>query len=258
MFCADGCFYVVKFQNNPQGTRVLANELLVSQLANRLGLPVSPVAIVQVEEALLRVSPDLSFELQSGRAPCQPGLHFGSRHLGKVLDLMPRSMLSRVQNRAAFAGAVVLDKWTGNIDPRQAIFRKSRADSPYQAFFIDHGLCFGGRDWRFANSPAHGTYAELAVYEEITSWESFEPWLTRAESMDEGEIWRCAADVPEEWYEKNSADLGQLVERLSRRRSQVRKLIAALRDSSLRPFPNWTSSPEQVVVAAGMPELCLS
>src|SRR6185437_9181953 len=47
MFCSDGCFYVVKFQNNPQGTRVLANELLVSQLANRLGLSTPPMAIAE-------------------------------------------------------------------------------------------------------------------------------------------------------------------------------------------------------------------
>jgi hypothetical protein len=32
-------YYVVKFQNNPQGTRILANELLGTRLAARMGLP---------------------------------------------------------------------------------------------------------------------------------------------------------------------------------------------------------------------------
>ena len=32
-------------------------------------------------------------------------------------------------------------------------------------------------------------------------WEAFEPALSRAEEMDAHTIWRCAADIPEEWYE---------------------------------------------------------
>src|ERR1700746_2137273 len=40
-------YYVVKFQNNPQGARILANELLATRLAARIGLPAPPVAVVQ-------------------------------------------------------------------------------------------------------------------------------------------------------------------------------------------------------------------
>jgi hypothetical protein len=39
MRCDDGYYYVVKFQNNPQHTRVLVNELLGTRLAARLGCP---------------------------------------------------------------------------------------------------------------------------------------------------------------------------------------------------------------------------
>jgi hypothetical protein len=37
MRCSDGEYYVVKFQNNPQGVRILANELLATRLGARLG-----------------------------------------------------------------------------------------------------------------------------------------------------------------------------------------------------------------------------
>ena len=37
--CEDGESYVVKFQNNPQHARVLANEMLASRLARLVGLP---------------------------------------------------------------------------------------------------------------------------------------------------------------------------------------------------------------------------
>src|SRR6267378_4147920 len=42
MRCSDGHYYVVKFQNNPQHTRILVNELLATRLAARLGLPTTP------------------------------------------------------------------------------------------------------------------------------------------------------------------------------------------------------------------------
>ena len=41
MRAADGFFYVVKFRNNPQHLRVLANELLAARLAEAVGLPVA-------------------------------------------------------------------------------------------------------------------------------------------------------------------------------------------------------------------------
>jgi hypothetical protein len=46
MRCDDGHYYVVKFRNNPQHSRILANELLGTRMAARLGLPVPPAAVV--------------------------------------------------------------------------------------------------------------------------------------------------------------------------------------------------------------------
>ena len=60
MRCADGHYYVVKFQNNPQHRRILVNELLGTRLASRLGLPTTPVAIIEVSEELIRLTPDLA------------------------------------------------------------------------------------------------------------------------------------------------------------------------------------------------------
>lgn len=40
MRCSNNKFYVVKFRNNPQGVRILANEFVFSHLAKLLGLSV--------------------------------------------------------------------------------------------------------------------------------------------------------------------------------------------------------------------------
>ena len=53
MRCSDGNFYVVKFRNNPQHLRVLANELMVTRLGESAGLPVAPGEVVEVSEWLV-------------------------------------------------------------------------------------------------------------------------------------------------------------------------------------------------------------
>jgi hypothetical protein len=59
--CSDGrddeLYYVVKFQDNLQHCRVLVNELLGTRLAARIGLPTPPVALVEVGEDLIQVTP---------------------------------------------------------------------------------------------------------------------------------------------------------------------------------------------------------
>src|SRR6202008_2953393 len=81
MRCADGRFYVVKFQNNPQHLRVLANELLATRLAERVGLQVPVPGVVDVSDWLIRNTPELRIELSVSSTPCSSGLQFGARYV---------------------------------------------------------------------------------------------------------------------------------------------------------------------------------
>ena len=63
MRCSDNSFYVVKFCNNPQHRRVLANELLATRLAEQAGLPVPATAVVEVGEWLVKHTPELHIQL---------------------------------------------------------------------------------------------------------------------------------------------------------------------------------------------------
>jgi len=53
MRCEDENYYVVKFQNNPQGTRILANELLGTRLAARIRLPAAGATVVEVRAEMV-------------------------------------------------------------------------------------------------------------------------------------------------------------------------------------------------------------
>src|ERR1035441_1424371 len=54
MLGADGRLWVVKFQNNPQHLRVLANELIATRLAQAVGLTVPATDVVEVSDWLIR------------------------------------------------------------------------------------------------------------------------------------------------------------------------------------------------------------
>jgi hypothetical protein len=246
MRCSDNHFYVVKFRNNPQHLRVLANELLATQLAEWAGLPTPVPEIVEVKEWLVKHTPELRIQLAHNVVQCQPGLQFGSRYIvnprtGQVFDYLPVEMLGRVRNLETFAGMLAVDKWTGNADGRQAAFWRNARERKYTATFIDQGYCFNAGEWTFPDYPLRGVYARNEVYAQVRGWESFEPWLSRVEKMEEQVIWRLASTIPPEWYGDQWDALEKLVGDLIRRRGIVRDLIDDFRRSVRNPFPDWHS-----------------
>jgi hypothetical protein len=244
MRCSDGHYYVVKFQNNPQHLRVLVNEMLATRLAERVGLPVPATAVVEVDDWLVEHTPELHVQLAHNTVRCQAGLQFGSQYVvdpfeGQVMDYIPMEMLSRVKNLETFAGMLVIDKWTGNANGRQAAFWKKSREKKYAASFIDQGYCFNAGEWTFPDYPLRGVYARNEVYAGVRGWESFDPWLTRVEKIEEDVVWEATRDIPPEWYESNWDALEKLGRDLIARRELVRGLIEIFRISARRPFPAW-------------------
>lgn len=278
MRCDDEAYYIVKFQNNPQHLRILANEMLATRLAARLGLCVPQVEVVDVRADLIAQTPDLVIQLALGRAPCSAGKQFGSQFPGHparlaVHDFLPDEQLRAVGNLADFLGVLVFDKWTCNTNGRQAIFFRdpgagaARGAAPpgdgaagriagdvagyvagdmagyvagYVAMMIDFGFCFNAGEWDFPDAPLRGLYMRGSVYAGVSSMEAFEPWLARLETrITERVLGEEAAQIPPEWYGGDWNEMERLLERLYRRRSRVRELIFSARNSGRDPFPNW-------------------
>jgi hypothetical protein len=244
MLAADSNLYVVKFRNNPQHVRVLANELLASRLALAAGLTAAEPEIVEVSQWLIDNTPEMRIEYGHGHEPCTDGLNYGSRFVGglmpgQVIDFMPEEELAQVRNLQEFAGILALDKWTGNANGRQAVFVKRPRERRYRAFFIDLGYCFHAGDWKFDDLPLRGVYYRNTVYRSVTGFDSFEPWLTRLETLPPDTIWAAANDIPPDWYGGDINDLEALVEKLIYRRRRIRELIDDFRRSDRDPFPNW-------------------
>ena len=262
MRCSDGNYYVVKFQNNPQHLRVLANELLGTRLASRLGLPTTPVAVIEVSQELIQLTEELCMELARSRTPCAAGLQFGSRYPGDprrlvLHDFLPDEKLREVANLHDFAGMLVFDKWTCNTNGRQTLFfeEKSPASTvapgdhprapgnsplPYRALMIDQGFCFNAGEWNFPDAPLRGLYARNRVYEGVTGMESFGPWLERLEHrITERVLAEVAGEIPPEWYADDYDAVLRLLEQLQRRRTRVPELLLSAKSSNRQPFPHW-------------------
>ncbi len=176
MLGADGLAYVVKFQNNPQHRRVLANEYLASKIAVAAGLTAPAVELIEVSSWLIENTPELEMDLGRTRERCCAGLQFGSRFVGglmpgQVVDYLPEEHMAALRNISEFAGILALDKWTGNANGRQAVFTRKTRERHYRAVFIDFGYCFHAGDWKFEDSPLRGVYYRNDVYRGITGWE---------------------------------------------------------------------------------------
>ena len=253
MLGADDKLWVVKFQNNPQHLRVLANELIATRLALAAGLTVPASDVVEVTDWLIDNTPDMHIELPHGqRERYRAGLQFGSRFVGglmpgQVVDYLPEQQLDEVRNLEEFAGMLAVDKWTGNCNGRQAVFDRKPRERRYRATFIDQGFCFNAGEWTFPDSPLRGVYARNQVYAGVTGWKSFEPWLSRIETMGAEEIWGIAEIVPPDWYGGDTSVIERLMEQILIRRGRVRELICSFRDSEREPFPMWEKKPSMAV-----------
>src|SRR5215469_17921182 len=253
MLGADGQLWVVKFQNNPQHRRVLANELIATRLAEAIGLTVPKSDVVEVSDWLIRNSPGMVVELGRGvRELCAAGLQFGSQFVGglmpgQVVDYLPEPQMEEVRNLSEFAGILALDKWTGNCNGRQAVFERRPRERKYRAVFIDQGYCFNAGEWSFPDSPLRGVFPRNQVYGRVTGWSNFEPWLSRIEKMDADKMWAIAEEVPPEWYGGDLGTIERLMEQLLARRARVQELIESFRASDREPFPNWGASKSVVV-----------
>jgi hypothetical protein len=191
MRASDGAFYVMKFQNNAQHLKVLANEMFATLLGRWLGLPMPQVEAIEVSDWLIQHTPELRIQLGDRGVPCSSGLQFASRYPGdpankpmEIFDYLPEALLEKADGLESFARVLVLDKWLANADGRQAIFTRARRARKFRILFIDQGYCLNAGEWDFPDSPLRGVYARSCVYKDVTGWESFEPALTKAEQAD--------------------------------------------------------------------------
>jgi hypothetical protein len=252
----DGAFYVVKFTNNPQHRRILINEWLACAFLRYLQIHVPDTAVIELTGEFIGSHPDLYLSIGPRREQVPPGLHFGSRvavHPDRVavFDFLPDKLLNKIENRVDFLGALVFDKWVANADSRQAVFFRARAkawtplkgETPARIGFfaqmIDHGFAFNGPHWEFQDSHLQGLYFRTAVYDEVRSLDSFQPWIAMVENFPIEVVDSAWKEIPRDWLQDDEAALENLLEGLLKRRTRIGTLIHEIRRNRATAFANW-------------------
>jgi len=252
----DGAYYIVKFTNNPQHRRILVNEWLASVFLRYLQIHVPDTAVIELTPEFISANPELYLSVGPRRESVPAGVHFGSRmavHPDRVavFDFLPDKLLGKVENRVDFLGTLVFDKWVSNADSRQAIFFRARAktwtplkgDAPARVGFfaqmIDHGFAFNGPHWQFQDSPIQGLYFRTSVYDQVTSLDSFQPWLDMVENFPLEVIDAAWKEIPPGWLGDDESLLEDLLENLLKRRPRVPDLLQEMRRERAKAFPNW-------------------
>jgi hypothetical protein len=222
----DDGLYVLKFRGAGQGPKALVAELVVGELARRLGLPVPVIVLVELDPELGAAEPDP--EIQD-LLRASPGLNLG-------LDFLPGSLAFDPAAAPAvdpdLAAAVVwLDALVTNVDrtPRNPNLLVWHG----RLWLIDHGaaLYVHHRTWRLAEHagapfPAIADHVLLPYAGAIPEADA-----RLAPELDAGALEAVTALVPDAWLVADGEDARPddrrraYVEYLSRRLEEPRAFV---------------------------------
>jgi hypothetical protein len=239
-----GQAYIAKCAGNPQGTRTLINEWVVSRLLNHLRLSTPGVNALNIERG---IPGDhlLEFQMGNRNVPIAPGIHLGSPcpvdpDRKAIFDFLPRRLLHKVVNLPDLLMAFVFDKWVNQVDTRQAVFIRERsksADVNFRAYLIDHGLSFGGSRWEICDGALNGLYHDRSIYEHPALEDACQDVIERIRRLPDEALFSIEKEIPPEWLEgqdreqltrlftilcERRIDLSETVERALRRLHETR------------------------------------
>jgi hypothetical protein len=174
------------------------------------------------------------FTVGSREIPVVNGLHLGSLcpvnpDKQAIFDFLPHKLLQKTVNLEDFAAVLVMDMFLGQTDRRQTIFVRARSEKQlsFRAYFIDHGMVFGGSAWHFESSKADHFYFDRLIYSRIAVASLCERTVEQIEMFTDTDLNDTATEVPAAWFAPGDRDaLGNLYSSLNKRKSRLRSLVA--------------------------------
>jgi hypothetical protein len=202
--------FLVKAQNNPQGLRVLSNELVGGLCLNYLGVDHPQPAIVNLPDEILKGSPGAVF---ADGTPIGAGSAFGS----ELWQSDPQGVVdvSLIENLDVVAGTLALDTWLQPLDGRQYRVRPSPTTlDRYEFIPVDQGHMIGGPEWDKASLAAAPEPAVPSTEFALTQ-QDVAPFIERLESFSLNDAREIVEQVPDDWLDKESREalVAYLVER---------------------------------------------
>jgi len=235
---AEGNQYVVKFKENGQGLRVLANELVANKLALFLQVPVPEGFIIDVPQELIGVTPAIGKDRPNGSISVGP--HFGVKRLDPWRN-PPPDALAKVKNKDDVPNIFVFDVLTLNTDRKPEHLLVVRPDFDHTGHYvsaIDHGHCFGSPTWD-ASIAQRGDQDNLQItaglMECVVGHDPFKDGLETLGQLDRSIIDQIVGELPDEWGVSPEEKVA-LATFIETRKTRVEKILLSHRQH----FPKWT------------------
>lgn len=205
----------VKFQQTPQGHRVLCNEWLGHNLAQFLGVRVPRFGLVDVPAEALPPGGLTVLDPEDQPVALQPGIHFYSQWLEPATELTPSDLVMRrlFSDIPMLAGVILLDMLLDNWDrelsnPNLLV---SRQGGIPQIYVVDTGNAFGDPTWGMGNlrieySPFSDPAKPLPyiaphepLLRAINAGQDFAPFLHQLSLVNRTMLTRLVNALPSEW-----------------------------------------------------------
>jgi hypothetical protein len=195
---ADG-HYMVKTRNNPQGLRVLANELVGGLCLDWLEVHHPEPAVITIDQALIDLSPEAKF--RNGRK-LEHGEAFGSKYWQS--DPSGTVSANLIENKADVAGTLAFDTWLPPSDARQHRLRASKeAPGRYDYFPVDQGHQFGNPNWTASElANKQNAVATPAPIVPMTA-DDLAPFIERLRAFSDQTATHIIGEIPEDWLDNN-------------------------------------------------------
>jgi len=222
----DQGWYVVKWLQNPQNPRVVANEAIASELLSHLGIRRPDWAMVQVDQEVCTRERARAADKIS--AHIKPGWHFGSEFPGAPDTLSGKETslslhLEQIENTSDLLNVLAFDIWVDNVDRRQTILVDE--GDVLVAQVIDNGSIFGFEDTTTTHIPRPHFSHPCLPRSLYSNW-SFADIAGRIAGTTEEHI-RCIVNsTPPEWLSVGRVNIDTLVGNLMQRGRNISELIA--------------------------------
>lgn len=241
--CDDSEQYVVKFKENPEGKRVLANEYVCAKIAEILELPLATPSLVQVNDTFIQ---DFGEQVsEHTEENVTTGLHFGTKMIKKAYQINGASMLKLAKNIECIPDIILFDQLVCNCDREcnggNLLFDQSKMEivvlDHTHAFDIgplwdEHSLEYKiGEDFR-PLQPDGYVYRKLIPY--VNGNNPFNSILEKMGRLNSNSLWDIISNIPAEW-EVSSAQKEKLLEYLEDRLHRIETALPVLKPG----LPYW-------------------
>jgi hypothetical protein len=197
----DGNLYVVKFQNNRLGPKVLVNEYLSYWYAGQLNLCFPPGDLISISPQLLQRSK----RLKAARISESP--HFASLYLSHC-RYVGRFEFAKAINKKAMAGVLLFDHMFHNVDRtknrRNLLLRHEKEG--YVLYAIDNSHLFVRGRWtvRWLESMENRVIINRRraygwLIKHFLSVDDFYPYIEKVKNINDEQLREFVDSIPETW-----------------------------------------------------------